>query len=232
MFLSFRVEAYICNSTVAKKNLDKTACIFFKPKTRCIYNGIKKSLSIQKKSSRGHSAKNLVLIANYSKNKGLLTAVKLMEKLALYEPESCLTIYGKGYSSFKDLDSVSRLVRSGSLRFAGYDADVLSKLHSYDVLVSVSKAEGVPASMLEAVSVSLPVVSFDVDGLMPSLCPNTGTPVPGGIGFNQTLYLFEQLYHSKNIIGVELVEVNNHKNSTWDANVGVRLLQIMAGMIV
>jgi agmatinase len=28
-------------------------------------------------------------------------------------------------------------------------------------------------------------VTFDVDGLDPSLCPNTGTPVPGGLSWNE-----------------------------------------------
>ena len=27
-------------------------------------------------------------------------------------------------------------------------------------------------------------ISFDIDGLEPGLCPNTGTPVPGGLTFN------------------------------------------------
>lgn len=74
-------------------------------------------------------------------------------------------------------------------------------------------------------------ISLDVDGLMAYLCPNTGTPVPGGLSYNQLLYLFEKLYHSKKIIGAEIVEVNNPKNLTWDANVGVRLLQVIAGLL-
>lgn len=75
------------------------------------------------------------------------------------------------------------------------------------------------------------MISLDVDGLTPYLCPGTGTPVPGGIGFNQLIYLFELLYKRKKIIGAELVEVNNLKNNDFDANVGARLLHLMAAMI-
>src|SRR5690606_39018833 len=32
-------------------------------------------------------------------------------------------------------------------------------------------------------------LSFDIDGLDPALCPNTGTPVPGGLGFAQVVRL-------------------------------------------
>jgi agmatinase len=51
-------------------------------------------------------------------------------------------------------------------------------------------------------------ISFDIDGLMPSLCPNTGTPVPGGLSFEQATYLLQMLADSnKNIIGFDLNEV-------------------------
>ncbi len=68
-------------------------------------------------------------------------------------------------------------------------------------------------------------ISFDIDGLNPYLCPNTGTPVPGGLEFDQAMYLIKQVRKSgKKIIGFDLVEVCPGKNSDWDANVGSRVL--------
>lgn len=68
-------------------------------------------------------------------------------------------------------------------------------------------------------------VSFDIDGLHPSLCPNTGTPVPGGFQLEEIKFLLEQLTNSgKKIIGFDLCEVSNAQNSDWDANVGARAL--------
>ena len=65
-------------------------------------------------------------------------------------------------------------------------------------------------------------ISFDIDGLDPKLCPNTGTPVPGGLEFDETLFLIHQLVESgRKIIGFDLSEVGNSK---WDGNVGARLL--------
>ncbi|MGA0242346.1 MAG: arginase family protein [Candidatus Marinamargulisbacteria bacterium] len=74
-------------------------------------------------------------------------------------------------------------------------------------------------------------ISLDVDGLMPSLCPNTGTPVPGGLNYNQLVYLFEQLSRQKSVIGAELVEVNSPSGTVYDATVGARLIQLMAGIL-
>ncbi|MCW5911236.1 MAG: agmatinase family protein [Cyclobacteriaceae bacterium] len=65
-------------------------------------------------------------------------------------------------------------------------------------------------------------ISFDIDVLNPSLCPNTGTPVPGGLEFDQAVYLIRQVVKSgRKIIGFDLCEVSPHE---WDANVGARVL--------
>lgn len=74
-------------------------------------------------------------------------------------------------------------------------------------------------------------ISLDVDGLVPYLGLNTGTPVPGGISFNQLSYLFELLYKNKRCIGAELVEVNSNGTDSVDAIFGARLLHLMAGML-
>ncbi len=67
-------------------------------------------------------------------------------------------------------------------------------------------------------------ISFDIDGLDPKLCPNTGTPVPGGLEMEQVLHLFRKVIKSgKNIISFDLCEVAPG-NDEWDANVGARLL--------
>ncbi|MBC85962.1 MAG: hypothetical protein CL677_02195 [Bdellovibrionaceae bacterium] len=71
-------------------------------------------------------------------------------------------------------------------------------------------------------------ISFDIDGLMPHLCPNTGTPVPGGLEFNDALFLIRTLVKSgRRIIGFDLCEVSPDPNASgaqWDGNVGARIL--------
>jgi agmatinase len=72
-------------------------------------------------------------------------------------------------------------------------------------------------------------ISFDIDGLDPKLCPNTGTPVPGGFEFSEAAYLLNKLAESgKTIIGADLNEVGNHE---WDANVGARMLYTLTTLI-
>ena len=48
--------------------------------------------------------------------------------------------------------------------------------------------------------------TLDIDGMDPSIFPSTGTPVPGGLGWYQTLNLFESVAQQRNIIGFDLME--------------------------
>ncbi|MBL0911051.1 MAG: agmatinase family protein [Bacteroidia bacterium] len=67
-------------------------------------------------------------------------------------------------------------------------------------------------------------ISFDIDGLDPKYCPNTGTPVPGGLEFHEAVYLIRSVAESgRRIIGFDLNEVGP-SDDEWDANVGARLL--------
>lgn len=74
-------------------------------------------------------------------------------------------------------------------------------------------------------------VSFDIDGLSPDNCPNTGTPVPGGLSFEQAVYLVECVVESgRKIVGFDLTEVAPGEDSEWDANVGARVLYALCGL--
>lgn len=67
-------------------------------------------------------------------------------------------------------------------------------------------------------------ISFDIDGLDPKLCPDTGTPVPGGFELDRMFYIFQKLLESgRQIIGFDLVEVGIAETD-WNANVGARTL--------
>jgi agmatinase len=72
-------------------------------------------------------------------------------------------------------------------------------------------------------------LSWDIDGLDPTLCPGTGTPVPGGLSWNEAIALLRAIVRArKRIVGLDLCEVAPG-DSEWDANVGARLLYKMIG---
>ena len=74
-------------------------------------------------------------------------------------------------------------------------------------------------------------VSIDIDGLDPKLCPNTGTPVPGGMEYEELMYLLNRIKESgKEIIGFDLCEVSPGDDE-WDGNVGARVLYHLCGIV-
>ncbi|EAT12988.1 agmatinase [Bermanella marisrubri] len=48
--------------------------------------------------------------------------------------------------------------------------------------------------------------TLDIDGMDPSVFPSTGTPVPGGLSWYQTLNLFESVAKQRKIIGFDVME--------------------------
>jgi agmatinase len=131
------------------------------------------------------------------------------------------------------LPAVGRLVQVGIRDYCDEEISVMDRSMGriktyFDQDIKEQLYEGKSwGSVCEQIIRDLPsevYISFDIDGLNPKLCPNTGTPVAGGLEFEQAIYLIKKLVKSgKRIIGFDLNEVAPG-NDDWDANVGARLL--------
>jgi agmatinase len=77
-------------------------------------------------------------------------------------------------------------------------------------------------------------VTFDIDALEVYLCPNTGTPVPGGLSFSQAAAIIKTIIDSgKKVVGFDLVEVAPDPDPgvrSIDAVVGARVLYKMCAL--
>ncbi len=73
-------------------------------------------------------------------------------------------------------------------------------------------------------------ISYDIDGLHPGLCPNTGTPVPGGFQTEELDFLIHKITQAgKRIVGFDLSEVSGDEdNHSIDSIVGARVLYKLA----
>ena len=103
----------------------------------------------------------------------------------------------------------------------------------FDAEMAAKIDAGTPfAKIADEIVAELPddiYLSWDIDGLDPTLCPGTGTPVPGGLSWNQAIGLLRAIHRSgKRIVGLDLNEVSPGETE-WDANVGARLLYKMIG---
>lgn len=50
-------------------------------------------------------------------------------------------------------------------------------------------------------------VTFDLDGLDPSILPATGTPLPGGLQWYPTLKFLDKVFRQRNVVGFDVVEL-------------------------
>ena len=101
----------------------------------------------------------------------------------------------------------------------------------WDCHIARARLTGQPFSLIvDSIVSALPPqvhVSFDIDGLDPSLCPSTGTPVPGGLSFQEVAYLLRCVSEARTIVSFDLCEVAPGSDE-WDANVGARVLYKLA----
>lgn len=142
------------------------------------------------------------------------------------------------HNVMRRIDGVGRLVQVGVRDFGQAERAMIDSSNGrivtfYDAELAARKEEGVPfARLADEIAAALPgdvYLSWDIDGLDPTLCPGTGTPVPGGLSWNEALGLLRALVRAKKrIVGLDLCEVSPGETE-WDANVGARLLYKMIG---
>ncbi len=143
------------------------------------------------------------------------------------------------YNVLHEVPNVARIVQVGIRDFSEEEFRIIEESQGrvktfFDADLARARLHGKLESKLDDIVRELPdrvYVSFDIDGLDPRLCPNTGTPVPGGLEFFEATLLLRLLVESgRTIVGFDLNEVApGNDGDEWDANVGARMLYKLIG---
>ena len=148
------------------------------------------------------------------------------------------------YNVLQQVPQVKKLVQLGIRDYCDEELEMIKQSNGrittfFDKDIKEQQYEGATwKDICKQVVDTLPqkvYISFDIDGLDPKLCPNTGTPVPGGFEMDQIFYLFKMLHSSgRQIIGFDLNEVSNgeHIGEGIDAIVGARVLFKLCNFMV
>ena len=144
------------------------------------------------------------------------------------------------YNVLNEIPAVKKLVQVGIRDFCDEELDYIHNSNGkvvtfFDQIIKERQYEGESwKSIADDIVSQLPqniFVSFDIDGLDPKLCPNTGTPVQGGFEAEQIFYLLKKVLQSgKKIIGFDLNEIGVSQNE-WDENVGARILYKLCSLL-
>ena len=145
------------------------------------------------------------------------------------------------YNVLNEIEGVEKLVQVGIRDFCSEEWDYINNSNGrvvtyFDKDIKTRQYEGETWKQITDEIVNqlpqLVYISFDIDGLDPKLCPNTGTPVQGGFESEEILYLFKKIVASgKQLIGFDFVEVGVGETD-WDSNVGAHLLWRICNLMV
>jgi len=145
------------------------------------------------------------------------------------------------FNALKEIAEIKKLVQVGIRDYSGGELEFIQQNKErieiyFDRDIRIRQYEGETfKQIVDEMIQKLPqkvYISFDIDGLDPKLCPNTGTPVQGGFETEQVIYIMNKVLKSgKQIIGFDLSEVSTSETG-WDANVGARILFKLCNLMV
>ena len=143
------------------------------------------------------------------------------------------------YNVLRDVPQAERIVEVGVRDYCDAEAELArssERIRMFDdTQLSAAAFEGETwGATCRRIVTELPervYVSFDIDGLSVEYCPHTGTPVAGGLTFNQAVYLLHETVRSgRRIIGFDVVEVVPRPGSSIDASTRARILYKLCGL--
>ena len=117
----------------------------------------KKPKFIVKKKNR---INKILVIAVYKKSKGYIDLLKIAEVLKNKD----FKIDCFGYGDYKSFESIKIKKKLNNISFKKFDKDLKSKIKNYDVLLHLSKREGLPVSVMECLTQGLPVICNKIRG--------------------------------------------------------------------
>lgn len=145
------------------------------------------------------------------------------------------------YNALTEIPELKKLVQVGIRDYGDNELKIVTDSESriisfFDRDLKIRQYEGENwQTIADEIVEHLPqlvFISFDVDGLDPKLCPNTGTPVMGGLESEQAFYILRKILKTgRRFIGFDLVEVGI-SSKEWDENVGARLLYKLSNLLL
>lgn len=146
------------------------------------------------------------------------------------------------HNVLEEIGNVSKIVQVGIRDLCEQEYDALRGpapvTALFDTDLDAARFDGRTRALARETLAALPddiYISFDIDALDPTLCPNTGTPVPGGLRWDELMVWLDELQRSgKRVVGLDLNEVSpgpegDPDGTSWDAIVGARLLYRLIG---
>ena len=135
-----------------------------KNKTLCYkVNGVGlnyNSMHFKKRIENKNKIKKILVIAAYKKDKGYYEILKLADLLK----NSKVHIDCYGYGDYRRFYNIKNKKKINNLTFNEFDINLKNKIKNFDILVHLSKREGLPVSIMQSLAEGLPVICYNIRG--------------------------------------------------------------------
>ena len=122
--------------------------------------GLDKIPKNKKKNYKKKSIKKILVIAAYKKEKGYLEVLKVANILK----NNKIHIDCYGYGDYLKFESIKTKNKLDNISFNSFDVNLKKKIKKYDVLLHLSRREGLPVSVMQCLSNGLPVICYNIRG--------------------------------------------------------------------
>lgn len=158
--LSFKTNIFI---TINNHDFNYAKTNFSKKGFCYKINGVGLDISsnhFKKKIRNKQEIKKILVIAAYKKDKGYFEILKVAELLKVHNIQ--IECYGYGdYSNYKHIKVKKNL---NNIFFNKFDKNLKNKIKNYDILLHLSKREGLPVAVMQCLSEGLPVICYNIRG--------------------------------------------------------------------
>ena len=158
--LSFKTQVYI---TINREDYDYAKLNLLKKNIGYKINGVGLDFSnqyLKKKFLKKKVIKKILVIAAYKKEKGYLEILKLAELLQNKKIKIECFGYGENYK----FHSIKIKKKLNNISFKNFDINLSNKIKNFDILLHLSKREGLPVSVMQSLSEGLPVICYNIRG--------------------------------------------------------------------
>jgi len=164
-----KIAAKFCDKIIFVNSFERELAIEKKivktEKAITIFNGIKLP-EIRKEHFYDESDDHFLIgsVSRFSRQKNVINLIKVAIKVCQKNNKIKFVFIGDG----EDFSFCQKLVKNADLcnkiTLEGWSNNVLERLIEFDIFLLFSRWEGLPISILEAISVGLPIITSDIKG--------------------------------------------------------------------
>ncbi|EHK2853233.1 glycosyltransferase family 4 protein [Vibrio parahaemolyticus] len=160
--MSLLCDKVIC---ISKQDLDfaNEKLMIPKKKTSLIYSGVRDPLTYKKTSYNAEY--NLLTVTRFQHPKDFSTVLTAMREVEKVHGSWIITVLGDGEQFEYYKHKTAELGFSGKIKFLGFKEDLDEFYKECDLVFLISKSEGLPLSLIEAMSYRKLIIASNVGGV-------------------------------------------------------------------